>query len=57
VIVERSSVEVICPRCGVPFTRHGPPSSHFYRTADENDVCVICREGLPAAEWLPPATS
>lgn len=47
--------EVICPRCRVPFRRLGraPRSSDFYRTAAENDTCVICREGLDPAEWLP----
>lgn len=38
---------VVCPSCGVPFTRHGAASSsHFYRTAEENDTCIVCREGL-----------
>ena len=39
--------EVVCPRCGVPFIRHGAAeSSHFYLTAEENDTCVCCKFGL-----------
>lgn len=44
--------------CGVPFTRTGAAlSSHFYRTAEENDTCIVCREGLDPVtlEPLPPA--
>jgi hypothetical protein len=38
---------VICPTCGVPFTRTGAAhSSGFYRTQEENDTCIVCREGL-----------
>jgi hypothetical protein len=38
---------VVCPSCRVPFTRHGAASSsHFYRTAEENETCIVCREGL-----------
>lgn len=50
-----AGVEVICPQCGVPFIRHGRAarSSAFYRTAEENDICIVCREGLDPKEWLP----
>jgi hypothetical protein len=38
---------VVCPSCRVPFTRHGAASSsHFYRTREENDTCIVCREAL-----------
>jgi hypothetical protein len=38
---------VVCLTCGVPFTRHGAASSsHFYRTREENETCIVCREGL-----------
>lgn len=38
---------VVCPSCGVPFTRSGAArSSTFYRTAEENETCIVCREGL-----------
>ncbi len=38
---------VVCSTCGVPFTRHGGArSSCFYRTREENDTCIVCREGL-----------
>jgi hypothetical protein len=38
---------VVCPSCRVPFTRHGGSrSSCFYRTREENDTCIVCREGL-----------
>lgn len=44
---QRYSVEVVCPSCGVPFTRHGAArSSCFYRTWEENNTCIVCREGL-----------
>jgi len=40
-------VVVVCLSCGVPFTRHGAArSSHFYRTPEENDTCIVCREEL-----------
>ncbi len=38
---------VVCPSCAVPFIRHGGvSSSHFYRTREENQTCIVCREGL-----------
>jgi hypothetical protein len=49
----RSGTIVVCPVCRVPFTRYGPTSTTFYRTAQENETCVICREGLDPATWLP----
>jgi len=40
-------VVVVCPLCRVPFTRHGAArSSNFYRTHEENETCIVCREGL-----------
>lgn len=40
-------VVVVCLSCRVPFTRHGAArSSGFYRTHEENDTCIVCREGL-----------
>ncbi len=43
----RSPRVVVCPSCRVPFTRHGAASSsHFYRTPEENETCIVCREGL-----------
>jgi len=49
----RTSRTLVCPRCKVPFTRHGraAQSSGFYR--ENEDVCIVCREGLDPAEWLP----
>lgn len=42
-----TSTIVVCPSCRVPFTRTGAPrSSGFYRTHEENDTCIVCREGL-----------
>jgi competence CoiA-like predicted nuclease len=47
-------IKVICPSCGVPFFRHGAvSSSHFYRTHEENQTCVICREHLDPQTLLP----
>lgn len=46
----------MCRVCDVPFTRlarGGARSSNFYRTAAENDTCIVCREGLNPADWLP----
>ncbi len=41
------AIVVVCPTCGVPFTRRGASSSsHFYRTREENETCIVCREGL-----------
>lgn len=40
-------IVVVCPTCGVEFTRHGAASSsHFYRTREDNETCIVCREGL-----------
>lgn len=44
-------IEVVCPECGVPFLRYGPGSSGFYVKVP--DVCIVCREGLDPAAWLP----
>jgi len=45
--IKAGSREVICPTCAIPFTRHGAArSSNFYRTPEENDQCICCREGL-----------
>lgn len=54
---EPQSVTVVCPVCRIPFTRTGPTSTTFYRTAQENDTCVVCREGLDPVVWLPGRTS
>lgn len=47
--------EVLCVTCRVPFTRRGSAagSSNFYRTREENDRCICCREGLDPATLLP----
>jgi hypothetical protein len=47
--------EVLCVTCGVPFTRSGPASgsSNFYRTREENDRCICCREGLDPETLAP----
>lgn len=44
---------VVCRSCGVPFTRSGSRSSNFYRTAEENDTCIVCREGLDPVTLAP----
>jgi len=45
---------VVCPACRVPFTRHGAAnSSHFYRTREENETCIVCREGLDPVTLKP----
>lgn len=48
---------VVCPSCMVPFTRHGAArSSAFYRTTEENDTCILCREGLDPVTLAPLST-
>lgn len=45
---------VICPGCRVPYERHGGArSSGFYRTPEENELCIVCREDLDPVTLQP----
>lgn len=49
------SRRVVCVTCRVPFTRSSAAarSSDFYRTREENDQCICCREGIDPDTLLP----
>lgn len=48
---------IVCPQCCVPYIRHGlaERSTNFHIT--DNDICIVCREGLEPADWLPGMTA